>query len=61
MVLLYFSDVVQWKIVDHYSGDGLQLNYENKMQLETIENEFDGLEVVYAVHAFDSLWISLNF
>ncbi|XP_060874870.1 uncharacterized protein LOC132948435, partial [Metopolophium dirhodum] len=36
---------VQWKIVDHYSGDGLQLNYENKMQLKAIENEFDGLKI----------------
>jgi len=41
------------------------LNYENKMQLETIENEFDALKVVYilcvcGVHAFDSLWISLS-
>lgn len=61
MFLLYFSDVLQWKIDDHYSGDGLKLNYENKMQLETIENEFDGLKVVYTVHAFGSPWISLSF
>ncbi|XP_003240779.1 uncharacterized protein LOC100571826 [Acyrthosiphon pisum] len=36
---------VQWKIVDHYSGDGLELNYENKMQLETIKNELDELKI----------------
>jgi len=58
MFLLYFSIVIQWKLVDHYGGDELKLNFENKLQLETIENVFDGLKVVYT---YNSQSISLNF
>ncbi|XP_026806180.1 uncharacterized protein LOC113549194, partial [Rhopalosiphum maidis] len=34
---------VPWTMVD--GGDGLKLNHENEIQLETIEKEFEGLKI----------------